>query len=366
MPSKASTVPLFGQRNGLPVYRFWHLPPGLMTPRQLKRVGLTVGKRQRPAAYAYWRYYGQTGYTPVYRQRYAPAKRACTPAQRAALDRARFVLHAWRCFECGELSDDKARRPERNETGTCAPCGALRAEARTAVDLSALAPTLRETLPGVLTDTPRGPQEWASALLDSGPVVVLDTESSDLNRWVVELGLCDVAGAPLLSSLVNPRAPLAAGAVAIHGITADALAEAEAPIFSDLLEHLGKVIDGRTVVVYNLAYDLHSIAREIHRHSRSTVGLVAAEAVEYTRTWLGRARWVDLMNPYSEWFGEWHSYWGSYTWQRLPYSDHRALGDAAGAARLLRELAAGDAPRLPESQRGPWDVEESEEWDDRY
>lgn len=366
MPAKASSPPVYGQRDGLPVYRFWHLPPGLMTPRQLKRAGLSVGKRQRPAAYAYWRYYGRTGYAPLYRMRYASPKRVCTAAQLAALERARFVLHAWRCYDCGELTNDAALRPDRDETGTCEACGRLRAAARAAVDVPALAPALRETLPGVLPKTPLGPQEWAAALLDSGPVVVLDTESSDLHRWIVELAVCHSDGTPLLSSLVDPRAPLAAGAVKVHGITAEALADAEAPVFSEVLEALGRVIDGRTVVVYNLVYDLDCIAREVYRHARTVVGLVSAEAVEYTRTWLGRARWADLMHPYAEWYGQWHPYWQSYTWQRLPYGDHRALSDAAGAARLLRELADGTAPRLPDGERGPWEYEDDDDWDDRY
>lgn len=338
-----------------------------MTPRQLKRVGLAVGKRQRPTAYAYWRYYGRTGYTPLYRRRYARPKRACTPAQLAALERARFVLHAWLCYDCGELTNNPALRPDRGETGTCEPCRQHRADARTAVDLSALGPALRETLPGVLPNVPLGPQEWASALLASGPVVVLDTESTDLHRWTVELAVCDLDGRPHLSSLVDPRAPLAAGAVKVHGITSDVIAEEKAPNFSALLDDLGRVIHGRTVVVYNLEYDLHCLAREVHRHARKVVGLVGAEAVEYTRTWLGRARWVDLMQPYAEWYGEWHPYWQSYTWQRLPYGDHRALSDAAGAARLLRELAEGSAPRLPDGERGPWqDYDDGEDDWSRY
>ncbi|MFP8906183.1 3'-5' exonuclease [Streptomyces atacamensis] len=191
-------------------------------------------------------------------------------------------------------------------------------------------------------------------------MAVLDTESSDLHRWVVDLGVCDSNGIPLLSTLVDPRAPLAAGAVKIHGITAEMLAEANAPVFSDTLDALGRVIDGRTVVVYNLEYDLHCLAREVHRHARSVVGLVGAEAVEYTRTWLGRARWADLMEPYAEWYGQWHPYWQSYTWQKLPYGDHRGLSDACGAARLLRELADGTAPRLPALERGPWEYGEDD------
>jgi len=354
---------VYGIHRGLTVYRFWDLPPGLLTPRQLKREGLAVAPRQRPRAYAFWRYYGRTGYAPLYRKRGARPKRVASAAQLAALTRARFVLHAWKCYDCGELVGNPSIRPDAGETGTCVPCRQVAAEARSAVDLAALAPVLRETLPGVLPTTPLGPQEWASALLDSGPVVVLDTESTDLHRWVLELGVCDSTGRPVLSSLIDPRAPLAASAVKVHGITADVLAEAEAPVFSDVMDTLGRAIQGRTVAVYNLGYDLPCIAREVHRHARAVVGLVGAEAVEYTRTWLGRARWVDLMEPYSEWYGQWDSYWQNYRWQALPYGDHRAPSDAVGAARLLRELADGTAPRLPEAERGPWAEDDGDDYD---
>src|SRR3954465_4716943 len=40
----------YGTYRGLTVYRFWDLPPGLLTPRQLKREGLAVAPRQRPRA----------------------------------------------------------------------------------------------------------------------------------------------------------------------------------------------------------------------------------------------------------------------------------------------------------------------------
>jgi len=182
--------------------------------------------------------------------------------------------------------------------------------------------------------------------------VVLDTETTDLHRWIVDVAVCDLDGASIFTSLVTPHAPLMQGAVDVHGITSGMLSAANAPDFSAIVDALGRAVDGRVVVVYNVAYDVHCLARELHRHARG-LGLAGAEAVDYVRTWLGRARWIDLMTPYATWFGAWHHYWGSYTWQRLPYGNHRAAGDAAGAARLLRELAAGTAPRLPESQRGP-------------
>lgn len=79
MPVKAASKhAVYGTYRGLTVYRFWDLPPGLLTPRQLKREGLAVAPRQRPRAYAYWRYYGQTGYAPLYRKLGARPKRVAS------------------------------------------------------------------------------------------------------------------------------------------------------------------------------------------------------------------------------------------------------------------------------------------------
>ncbi len=375
MPETKAAPRVHSYQDGLPVYRFWDLPPGLFTPRQLRTMhGAVVGPGQQPRAFAYWRYYGATGTTPVYELPGTLPKRQCSPAQLAALERARFVLHAWRCFDCGELSKTGAGPTDDSPTGTCSRCIRWEAEARSAVDLAELAPPSPAMLPRALPDAPPGPQEWATALIESGPLVFLDTETTDLHRWVLDLAVCGLDGAPVVSSLISPGAPLAAGAVAIHGITEETLAEAEAPAFSTVLPALGRALDGATVVVYNLAYDLRCLARELHRHARG-MGLEGAEAVTYARTWLNRARWVDLMEPYATWYGDWHSYWQSFTWQKLPHGNHRAAGDAAGAARLLRELAAGTAPRLPDTARGGpgspgWgssaDDADFRDWDDEY
>jgi DNA polymerase III subunit epsilon len=218
-----------------------------------------------------------------------------------------------------------------------------------------LAPTL---LADLLGEIPKGPQEWATALWESTALATLDTETSALHGWVVDLAVCGLDGQPFLDTLATPQGPISRQAKAIHGIGVTMLCEENAPIFSSVLDHLGGAIDGRCVVAYNLR-----IAREVHRHARLTVGLDDAEALTYTGTWLQRARWADLMILYAQWFGEWNSYHHDYQWQELPYSNHRAVGDAAGAAQLFRELADGTAPRLPEDERGPQPYDDA---DDMY
>ncbi|MGW2724910.1 3'-5' exonuclease [Streptomyces sp. NPDC001492] len=349
--------------DGLPVYRLGDRPAHLLTKNELNRAGLTRAYRQPHLGYARWYYYKREGETPLYDRHAARAKRECSPAQLAALEKGRreaehraFLARAWRCFDCAELTDEPRYYAQQI---ACGPCATIRHRVAELVDTLDLAPALP---PRPLDQGPRGPQEWAAALLDGHPVLTLDTETSALQGWAVEVAVCHADGRTAFESLVTPGGPISQQSHSIHGIGKAMLADAGAPRFSGVLDALGAAIDGCCVAVYNLSYDLAVIAREVHRHARQTVGLEDAEALAYTGAWLQRARWVDLMLPYSEWHGEWNAYRNDYRWQPLPYGNHRAAADAAGAAQLLRELATGSAPRLPESERGPRPADEYDDY----
>ncbi|MFF8610684.1 hypothetical protein ACF06X_32775 [Streptomyces sp. NPDC015346] len=49
------------------------------------------------------------------------------------------------------------------------------------------------------------------------------------------------------------------------------------------------------------------------------------------------------MEQYAAFYGNWHDYWGSYTWQPLS-GRHRTLGDYRKAATRLEEMAAYPNP----------------------
>ncbi|MEV6503404.1 hypothetical protein [Streptomyces prunicolor] len=49
------------------------------------------------------------------------------------------------------------------------------------------------------------------------------------------------------------------------------------------------------------------------------------------------------MEQYAAFFGDWHDYFGSYTWQKLR-GGHRALSDTCAVIRLLEEMAAYLSP----------------------
>lgn len=353
--------------DGLPVYRLGDRPAHLLTRRELNRAGLARAYRQPHLAYARWYYYKQEGETPLYDRASARPKKECSAAQLAALERGRkdaehraFLARAWTCFDCGKLTDEPHYYDRQI---ACGPCETIRHQVRELVLSLDLAPVLPSDASG---KPPADPQRWATAVLDSTVPVGIDTETSALHGWVVDLAVHGIHGRPVLDTLVTPQGPISEQSKAIHGIGADMLHETNAPTFSGVLAQLGDAIDGRCVVVYNLSYDLHVIAREVDRHARLTTGLERAEALAYTGAWLQRARWVDLMLPYSEWYGEWNSHHHDYRWKQLPYGDHRAASDAAGVVRLLRELADGTAPRLPDTERGPQGHHDCDYYDGAY
>ncbi|MEU8718195.1 hypothetical protein [Streptomyces sp. NPDC048663] len=94
MPSSIPPLP------GLTRYTWWGaVPEGLLTKTQLDRQGLKPGSD--PVGQVL--YHGNC-YAPLYEVTAAVAKRTCSPAQRAALDRARELQHE--CRRCGVREDE--------------------------------------------------------------------------------------------------------------------------------------------------------------------------------------------------------------------------------------------------------------------
>jgi hypothetical protein len=67
---------------------------------------------------------------------------------------------------------------------------------------------------------------WARAMREPGAAVILDTETTGLDGYLVEVA---VTGAVLLDTLVSPGCPIEPGAQWVHGI-ADAGVAAAPPL----------------------------------------------------------------------------------------------------------------------------------------
>ncbi|MER6501891.1 hypothetical protein ABT218_21485 [Streptomyces sp. NPDC001455] len=57
------------------------------------------------------------------------------------------------------------------------------------------------------------------------------------------------------------------------------------------------------------------------------------------------------MEQYAAFYGAWHPYWGSYTWQPLG-GGHRALDDCQTVTTRLEEMAAYPNPFTPAEGMG--------------
>lgn len=155
---------------------------------------------------------------------------------------------------------------------------------------------------------------WARAMREPGTAVILDTETTDLDGYVVEIAIVDAAtGETLLDTLVNPGCPIELGAQWVHGLGDSDVKDA--PTWTEVLPRLLEVTAGRTVVAYNSAFDFDVV----RRHS-SRDGLDPGPLDDHTR-------WACLMNRRSDW---------QLCRRWLPLNGgHRALGDCQTAYDLL-------------------------------
>ncbi|UMD80992.1 3'-5' exonuclease (plasmid) [Klebsiella pneumoniae] len=163
-------------------------------------------------------------------------------------------------------------------------------------------------------------------------IVFLDTETSGLgsSAEIVEIGIVGLSGhgveSVLLDTLVKPVSDIPEEATRIHGITNEMVSGA--PVFAELYPLLVEQLSGKSVYIYNKAYDTQIIDNACIR-----AGLPLIEFDSYC-----------LMLPFSELYGDWNDYKKSYRWQKLTtafsmcddiHQDdrvliqaHRAVGDS--------------------------------------
>lgn len=162
--------------------------------------------------------------------------------------------------------------------------------------------------------------EWASQKLSEN-VVLLDTETTGLyEAEIVDIAIIDVHGQPLVDTLIKPKKSIPNSASRIHGII-DEMVEC-APTFPEVYESIRQAIEGQHVLIYNQNFDRPTLDYNCELH-----GLPRFEYQSEC-----------LMLAYAEYVGEWSDYWGGYRWQKLPFGNHRALGDCQAALNVLRKM----------------------------
>lgn len=99
--------------------------------------------------------------------------------------------------------------------------------------------------------------------------IVLDTETtglltSDGNR-IIEIGCIELINRQRsyqdLHFYINPKREMEAGALAVHGITLESLADK--PVFSDIMEELMHYLQGAELIIHNAVFDIGFLDYEL-------------------------------------------------------------------------------------------------------
>ena len=285
---------------GVPAYFSWDgaQAAGLRTQTQWRAERRRVPRDATPQGATpsrdgwYW-LYSEAQTTPM---------REASPAQKAVLEKGRQTQR--RCRRCGSTYESAASLNRRRICYICIDEARARREA--ARDAEAR----------------RSASEWARELLAASDWVILDTETTGLEApEIVEIALLAPSGEILLETFVRPLTPIEDAARAVHGITDEQLASA--PKWPAIYPRLVEALAGKRVLAYNASFDADAIATSFRLRSLEAPAL----------------HWLDLMEPYAKWWGEWSDTHHDYRWQRLPGGGHRAVDDCRAALELLQMMA---------------------------
>ncbi len=294
----------------LPIYTWGAAPENLKTRRQLAEMGLRPGGPE--VARVEWFRQGTPRFARLYDVAQAVPKSPATSTQLAALAKAR--LKRQQCPVCGYALGHIPGRRFYPPTD-CPQCCARQRQA----------------------DRARATQRAQQALANP-QAVILDTETTDLDGYLVQIAVLSGDGTVLLDTRLNPGAAISPDAQAIHGITAEMVAAA--PRFQDMEAELQALLTDRPVWIYHADFDIGVLDREVeraHPRDRHAPG-------EWTPAWPSALHHYCAMELYAAWVGEWSDYYRNYRWQRLPGGDHTALGDCQATLAVLKAMATGGKP----------------------
>ncbi|WP_392432801.1 3'-5' exonuclease [Yersinia sp. HM-2024] len=166
--------------------------------------------------------------------------------------------------------------------------------------------------------------------------LILDTETTGLSgiAEIIEISIIDCTGKVLLNTLVKPRALIPDEATAIHGITNEMVAAA--PTWRDIHWQLMALIHTRTLVIYNVDFDVRLILQ--------TAGI---NGCGFGFLELNT---VCAMRNYAEYYGQWDEKRNKFKWQSLSNAakqqgvviegtPHRALSDCKTTLGVIRAMA---------------------------
>lgn len=178
------------------------------------------------------------------------------------------------------------------------------------------------------------------------PIISLDTETTGRDPEhdrIVEIGCVVWRGGAVSARhawLVNPGRPIPESAKDVHGISDDDVADA--PAFTDIVDALFEVLEGRVPLAYNASFDRAFVRAELERAGRTEGRFPPAARAEVD--WIDPLVWARELQKQekSRALGEVAARLGITIEQA-----HRATDDAEAAAHVLGAFLAD--PRVPSS-----------------
>ncbi len=178
------------------------------------------------------------------------------------------------CNSC--LSLLKARQVQKTREIELQPIQAYKEHRKPQMNREKLLSTSYQTYNQKPSIDYNGTVEWLKSLEHCEDWLVLDLESTgfDRNAEVIELVIADHAGAIILNTMVRAQTTISAMARVVHGIWDRDIKSA--PTFMEIWPALLEVLEGRTVISYNVAFDLR-----ILRQSAAAYGLILPDVQSY-------------------------------------------------------------------------------------
>lgn len=269
-----------------------------LTKKQLDSAGFQTGKKLPKPCAAFDYSENPTGFLLAYSPLDAVPKKTMSDAQKAALEKARYMGQMVRvtCVKCKESQIEMSRKrsldPKWSDFVCDACCDGLEAG------------------------------KWAhDVLAEPDKYCVLDSETTDFYGELIELGILSLTGDVLLNQRVKPVGEMSEGAFAVHGISLEMLANE--PSFPEVYPRILEAIGDKTLIIYKASFDMGILWGDCHRHGLPKIKNDSECA----------------MHAYAAFVGDWSNYWGNYKWQRLPGGDHSAIGDCRATLNVLRRMA---------------------------
>lgn len=184
-------------------------------------------------------------------------------------------------------------------------------------------------------------QAWR--IMRDPKTVFLDSETTGLDgARFVELGVIDAQGNTLINQRIDPMADITAKAAEIHGIQPWMLVGQ--PRFFEIFQDVAAVLAGKRLVIYNVRFDGDVFLDEIKRMGGLDTRYQHLQGMLHLRGM------HCAMFLYAQFHGQFHEYWGNFTWQKLVKASdvfdvqvalppHSAVGDCLRTLGVMRGMA---------------------------